>query len=280
MKAQQVQSAPIAQNDVKISSITIGADPECFIFNGDTPYPIVGMLDGSKDHPLIVKEGSAMVEDNVMAEYNIPPCSTAEQFIAENRFMLDEILKTVKHYGDFKLVFTPAVNFDPVFLQTAQASEFGCEPDYSAYTNTKKQPSAGEAGTLRTAGGHIHIGWEGDKSEATQKAVVRAFDMVVVLPFMLIEPENDRRRLYGAPGSMRPKKYGVECRQLSCYWLNSDELMAWVFNKTLEAVEFFNNNTEIRNPESALCKEVYSLIMNKDLNAIKAFCKKHALVGA
>ena len=64
-------------NIPQISRITIGADPECFIVvrdkhNGDTPYPIVGMLGGTKDNPLVIADGYAVVEDNVMAEFNIP----------------------------------------------------------------------------------------------------------------------------------------------------------------------------------------------------------------
>jgi hypothetical protein len=267
----------------QISRITIGADPECFIVvrdnhNGDTPYPIVGMLGGTKDNPLVIADGYAVVEDNVMAEFNIPPTNSVEEFIKSNKFMLSIIIQMVRGYNPlFELDFSPALRFEEHFLQSEQAKEFGCLPDFSAYTNLKKQPSAEEAGTLRTAGGHIHIGWEGPKDFKVQQAVCRAFDLMVVLPFMLIEPDNERRELYGAPGSMRPKSYGVECRSLSCFWLSSDYLMGWVFEKTLKAVEAYNTIPELSDPKSKLCMKVRELIKRKDVDKIKDFISKFEL---
>ena len=63
---------------------TIGADPEFFIQKYDgTMQPIVGLLGGTKDKPIAVqgaRKGFAVQEDNVMAEYNIPPTAHADQF--------------------------------------------------------------------------------------------------------------------------------------------------------------------------------------------------------
>ena len=38
--------------------------------------------------------------------------------------------------------------------------------------------------------------------------------------------------MYGKAGCIRVKPYGVEYRTLSNAWLNSEELMAWVFRAT------------------------------------------------
>jgi len=267
----------------RISGITIGADPECFLVKvledgTREPYPVVGLIGGSKDHPLEIEKGFSLVEDNVMPEFNIPPCTSADEFVNANCKMLEEIIKVVSYIEPgLQLDFSPSLRFNPKYLQTAQAMEFGCMPDFSAYTNRKKQPTADSAGNLRTAGGHIHIGWEnGDKEFKTQQAVARAFDFIVLMPFMLIEPENERRALYGAPGSMRPKPYGVECRQLSCFWLSSKELMAWVYNQTLKAIELYNEGGEILDPKSPLCTKVRQLIKDKNLSKVEKFLKKHA----
>jgi hypothetical protein len=42
--------------------------------------------------------------------------------------------------------------------------------------------------------------------------------------------------MYGAAGAFRPKPYGVEYRVLSNAWLQSEELMAWVYRTTTKAI--------------------------------------------
>ena len=58
-------------------------------------------------------------------------------------------------------------------------------------------------------------------------------DYAIGVPSVLIDSDKARRRLYGKAGSMRHKPYGVEYRTLSNFWLNSDELTSWVYDRTL-----------------------------------------------
>ena len=268
----------------KYSNRVIGADPEFGLTKYDgTPYPVVGLLGGTKRRPIQIKEIHPMCayqEDNVFPEFNIPPCSTVEDFVYYNQVMVQQIMERIPPEYELIPSFLPSHRFDPIFLTTKQALVFGCEPDHNAYTLKIQKVEAGDAGNLRTAGGHLHLGWDESMGDVRAAgAVARAFDMFVTAPFMLIEPDNERRQLYGRAGSMRVKWYGVECRQLSCYWLSGEAIMRWVWAQTHKAWDFCEQNEEIHNPNSELCTHVRNLIDNKDLDGIRKLILDYDLVS-
>ena len=243
----------------------IGADPEFFVQKNGRPFPIVGLLGGDKYESVErwdIGPLCGYLEDNVMAEFTITPSRSATEFVDMNTKMMDVIMKEL---GDeFQPLIVPAVRFPEEHLQSEQAKVFGCMPDHNAYTLDIQKVSADKAGNLRTAGGHIHIGYaeaEGNLEEAA--TIARAFDLFVVLPMMLIEPDNERRQLYGKAGSFRLKDYGVECRQLSCFWLSSPQLMEFVYEQTVKAVRFVEENEKIRDPKSDLSQKIRSIIDDK-----------------
>ncbi|MDP6584704.1 MAG: hypothetical protein QF535_08590, partial [Anaerolineales bacterium] len=70
---------------------SIGADPEVFLADTRTGgvFPVCGLIAGTKEKPLALPDrkkyqgsqtGYFMQEDNVMAEFNIPPVTNAEEF--------------------------------------------------------------------------------------------------------------------------------------------------------------------------------------------------------
>ena len=89
--------------------------------------------------------------------------------------------------------------------------------------------------------GHIHIGFENITQEK-QENVVKAFDILLGLPSVWLDPDTRRRRMYGKAGAFRFKDFGVECRILSNFWIQSDETIEWVYNETIKAVELALNN--------------------------------------
>lgn len=266
---------------MKFTDVTIGADPEFFIKKEGEFYPIVGLLGGTKWEPMRVEEMgmyNAYLEDNVMAEYNISPVDSSEGFERQVRTMIDLIMD--KLGDDYTADFSPAARFKASYLESEQAMVFGCEPDLNAYTLQIQEVSASDAGNLRTAGGHIHIGWaEAMENMDESAAVARAFDLFVTAPMMLIEPDNERRTLYGKAGSMRVKMYGVECRQLSSYWQTSPELTKFVYDQTVKAVEFAQVNEEIQDPESVLCRSIKDAIDNKLMGNVAALCEEYSVAN-
>ncbi len=61
-------------------------------------------------------------------------------------------------------------------------------------------------------------------------------DFYLGLPSLVYDSATRRREMYGKAGAYRPKSYGVEYRTLSNAWLNSAELIRWVYRATQKGV--------------------------------------------
>jgi len=57
---------------------------------------------------------------------------------------------------------------------------------------------------------------------------------------VLHDTDMRRRELYGAAGAYRPKKYGVEYRTMSNFWLRSPQLMREVHKRAQACYQFRN----------------------------------------
>jgi len=222
-------------------NITLGADPEIFICDENEIVSAEGLTEGgSKYAPRpITEEGHAIQEDGIMFEYNIPPCSTEEEWI-ENHQVCQDYLLVLAEANGYKFSTKVSDEVNEKYLQTLQASTFGCEPDYNVYLGDNN-PTPDSNTNLRCAGGHVAIGYPNANEEQTEK-IVKVFDMFVVLPALFKDNDTRRRELYGKAGSFRFKDFGVECRALSNFWIHTPETMSWVFNQTLKAVNFVLDN--------------------------------------
>lgn len=257
---------------MKHRNITLGADPETFIKNEEEIVSAEGLTEGGTKHsPKPISElGHAIQEDGIMFEYNIPPCSTKKEWIDNHTFCLVFLSELAKNNG-YELSNAVSGEINPIYLQTPQASTFGCEPDFNIYLKDVN-PTPNNDTNLRCAGGHVAIGYDDPDFEISEK-IVYAFDMFVVLPALFKDNDTRRRELYGKPGSFRIKDWGVECRALSNFWIQSEELMGWVWDQTMKAVNtVFEGNIDELIAEFS--NDVNDVITNYDLDAATALIKK------
>lgn len=210
---------------------TIGADPEFFIQTGkDGLMPIVGLLGGTKGSPLPVRgyRGYGLQEDNVMAEYNIPPCTdhyTFAECISTGRELVLQRLRA--KLPDVAAYPSCAAMFSNEQLDNPQAQMFGCSPDFDAYNMGAPLPRINpkslttDSGAWRFSGGHIHLGYKDTLTWEVPDFVVAALcDLMISVSLISygFDTQGERRRWYGSPGRYRPTSYGIEYRTLGNGW--------------------------------------------------------------
>lgn len=218
----------------------IGCDPEVFVKKNGTFQSAHGLIKGDKQNPFKVRRGAVQV-DGMALEFNIDPATTADEFCINVQDVFSTLCKMVP---DYDVVATPVAHFDPAYLkcQPAAALELGCDPDYNGWSGVANDRPNGDR-PMRTASGHIHIGWTNNKGtdDATHQAMGREaakqMDFFLGLPSLFYDADKERREMYGKAGACRYKPYGVEYRTLSNAWLNSEKLMRWVFNNAQEGMK-------------------------------------------
>ena len=223
--------------------VSIGADPELFVTNNGTPSSAIGKLGGSKHEPRMIK-GYGIQEDNVLAEFSMPPVMLIEHALPRVEFIrtMKQGIETVRaelKKSRLSTTLHSSHSYNPRTLRKygKAALEFGCDPDMNAYTGLVN-PAPDNRSTLRTAGGHVHVGYhmyQMDNEYA--RMVAKSMDLFLGVPSVLIDPDQRRREMYGKAGAYRLKSYGIEYRTLSNFWIHSDNLIGWVFDQSRVAVE-------------------------------------------
>lgn len=241
-------------------ALLVGADPEVFLYKEDKPIPVVGLLGGTKEEPRRVKCG-AVQEDNVLAEININPAATEEEFLHNINTVMKE-MGDILH--DYELVAVPSThfNFRDLMAGGEQALTFGCDPDRCAWTGRANISPESDT-TLRTAGGHIHLGHSSldlSHDDHIIHSHVKMMDFMLGIPSVLMDEDNKRRNMYGKAGAYRRKRYGLEYRTLSNFWLNSGELIRWVYSNSVLA---FDMVTELPSYLKEFPSEIVQGIINQ-----------------
>jgi hypothetical protein len=165
---------------------------------------------------------------------------------------------------NYKLVIESCANFKYEDLNTEHALTIGCSSDYNVWTRSENPKINLNGVQERWAGGHIHIGFENPTTEKIDK-IVKTLDMFLAIPFTIIDPNDNRKRVYGTAGRFRFTPYGLEYRVLSNYWLSSNELIDYVFNQLNSAFQYLNDGYEPM-------EEVVSIINNIEKENALSFC--------
>lgn len=229
----------INKNAKMIKNITLGTDPELFLKKDDKIISAIGKIGGSKSDPQPISEdGHFIQEDNVAIEYNIPPCVSRKDWVYHNNFVKDYLETLVSGMG-YTLAIQPSALLDDDQLDNDIAKLAGCEPDFDVWKEGINQPADLSSTNLRSAGGHISIGWDNPTQEQ-QLDMVKAMDATVGLESVLLDDDTRRKELYGKAGCFRFRDYGIEYRSLSNFWIKSDESLQWSWDKTMEAIDLLN----------------------------------------
>ena len=221
--------------------ITLGSDPELFVTKGGKFRSAYGLIPGTKKEPHPVENGMVQI-DGVALEIGITATDDEDTWVNNHKSVLKQLRDMVPEEYEFALVPACKFNFRHLNAQPDEAKELGCDPDFNAYT-LEANPRPNAATTLRTASGHVHIGFCED-ADITDPAhiqrcatLVKQLDCYLGIPSVYWDHDEDRRKLYGKAGAFRPKPYGVEYRVLSNAWLKDENLMRFVFRGANLAVE-------------------------------------------
>ena len=220
--------------------IKIGCDPELFVTKGGQYRSAHGLIPGTKERPFVVPGGAVQV-DGMALEFNTDPAKTADEFVGYIKQVMAEMKTMIPADHEFAIVPSCRFNGNHFRVQPEEAKELGCTPDYNAYT-MKENPRPDNKTTMRTASGHVHIGFCEDADPNSDDHMVRCatlvkqLDYYLGMPSVIFDKDVTRRKMYGAAGAFRPKPYGVEYRVLSNAWLLSEERIRFVFDSTVLAV--------------------------------------------
>lgn len=220
-----------------------GADPEGFVVNAAGVAVAPTFIPGTKYEPHKV-DGGAIQRDGMAAEFNVDAAPT----FAEWNSNFDKVMKALDGFlpEGHKMSWVPAVEFTPEVFDNApdDYKELGCSPDWNAWEeNVNSPPHCEDKPYLRTASGHIHIGWGKDYSLDDALHQRNCFDFVKQLDWYLggwsLKHDSDplRRALYGKAGACRLKTYGVEYRVLSNFWITSEGKRRAVWNRMQLAIK-------------------------------------------
>lgn len=232
---------------MKYELLAVGTDAEQFLVTSNgSPVPVIGHLGGTKAEPRpVIAPGFAVQEDNVAAEYNVPPATSREEFIGNVQRMNAWLADYFKKKNLF-ISNKAAMSFTPKQLEHPQAQQLGCEPDWCVWTRMQNASPAENAAVshLRTAAAHIHVSFSIDGREefrpppegrVDREVVVKALDITAGCSSVLLDPDVTRRQLYGKAGAFRFKDYGIEYRVPSNFWVVNKKYNGWAWDCVVRA---------------------------------------------
>ena len=211
---------------------TFGSDPEFMLHNEGKYRSAIDVVPGDKENRHKVGPHE-FYYDNVMAECAIKPGKSKRGTIQNMHNCFKKYAALVSPH---KLVVQAAQKYPICELAHPKAQEIGCDTEYCVYALTDVKPPEEEFATnsLRTAGGHIHLGAEFlQNDEYACYFAIRMLDLFLGIPSVFIDKDKttrSRKALYGNAGRFRLPAHGIEYRALSNFWLSSPKLVELVYD--------------------------------------------------
>jgi len=252
----------------------LGCDPEIFLCDAaGSLVSSIGKIGGSKalPRPLPLGEGYAVQEDNVAVEFNIPAADTMEDMVFSINNTVNFLRNFIQEKYNLQFVNLSAAEFPEKELEDPRAKEFGCDPDFDAWSGEENPRPFSPLPNLRSCGGHVHVGHP-FKGFGEAMEMGKAMDLFLGVPSVLMDKGDLRRKLYGKPGAIRFKPYGIEYRTLSNFWIFSDDLIRWVWRNTERALESLHKIAFDNEKHT-----IQSAISENNLPAAEALVKKYNL---
>ena len=252
--------------------IGFGSDAESFVTTVTNEYfPICGIVGGTKDKPKSLGvTGFFIQEDNVAVEWNIPVCFSREEWVSN----VSKGVNLVANALPPSLIMNSKSSavFDRAYVGHCRAAqEFGCDPDYNAWTEEQNPRPNPDNPYFRTVAAHVHISWD-DPQPEDQLNLIKLADVFVSLPSVLECEDRRRRTLYGKSGAFRPKDYGVEHRVLDNYWIWDKQLSSSVYTRYFQAIKALNLGLVI---DSQDCEKIQEAINTYDTTLAQTLNQKY-----
>lgn len=210
----------------------LGQDIEKLLVNANGKHiSVIGLINADKWHPMQVPgmpEGFTLQEDNVAIEFGMPPASSEDMW---NEYVALSLESAKPYIQGLSFSNLSATVYDADQMEHPNAHVFGCEPDYNAWTKDYNPSPCPPHPFMRSAGGHIHV-----ETKENPYDVIRAMDLFLGVPSVLMDNGELRKQLYGKAGAHRIKSYGVEYRTLSPFWSDTEPLRRWVWRNTERAL--------------------------------------------
>ena len=235
-----------------MANILIGIDPEMFLFDKKQNKFIsaIDKIGGTKEEPKPIGNGCFVQEDNMSVEFNTPATDNNKQFKAAINYVKGYLNSL---YDNVTAEPVATVIFDKKETDDPRAWIFGCDPDYSVYTMEENKKPSSTNKFKRTAGGHIHFGYEKGRSYAQNAEIIKLADLYLGIPSLFMDSDKERREMYGKPGAFRHKPYGVEYRTLSNFWIAEDTLMDWAFAEAMRVMDVVGK-VKLSDAEHVMCR--------------------------
>jgi hypothetical protein len=269
---------------IDVDTLDWGSDPEFMlkdkngIFRSGIPY-----LPGTKGdfYEIPDSDGTALGPDNVLAEVTIKPGTMHSVIsrVVKAKGLINSILEPHNlrvHCQSSQMYLEEEVNIEG-------GMEFGCSPSFNAYSTKKTKPKVPDE-PIRTAGFHIHMGFEWPERLPLEQIqhFIKYCDLHAGILSVIADGDTRRRKIYGGAGDFRyisiykeekdTFKYIVEYRSLGGGLLVDETTIRMSFVWLKKAINAFNARDPL--PSNNL---LISTINNSDRSMARLIAEEYNL---